>query len=57
MKCKQKLCFWTKNINENGNCSVCEDVLENPKVAHDIIDKNKTVSRVEVDLKQMLDFY
>ena len=57
MKCKQKLCSRSKNLKQNGNCSVCEDVLENANAAHAKIDKNKTVPRVEVDLKQMVDFH
>ena len=46
-----------KNIIQNGNCSVCEDVLENAKIAKDFMNKQKSVPKIEVDLKQMIDVY
>ena len=57
MKCNQKLCQRTKNVNQNGNCNVCEEVLENAKKAHEKIDQNKTVQRVALDMKQMVDMH
>ena len=57
MHCKQKLCSRSKNLSKNGNCSVCEDVLENSKVAHANINKQKTVPRIEVDLKKMVEIH
>ena len=57
MHCKQKLCSRSKNLSKNGNCSVCEDVLENSRVAHAHINKQKTVPRIEVDLKKMVEIH
>ena len=55
MHCKQKLWPRSKNLSKNGNCSVCEDVLENSKAAHGHINKQKTVPRIEIDLKKMVE--
>ena len=52
MKCTQKLCSRSRNLSQNGNCSVCEDVLKNSKIAQDRINKQKTVPKVEVDQYQ-----
>jgi hypothetical protein len=57
MKCKQKLCARSKNLRQNGNCSICEDVLENAKNDHDRINKQKTVPKIEVDLKKMVEIH
>ena len=57
MKCKQKLCSRSKNLSPNGNCSVCEEVLENARIAKDQTNKQKSVPKIEVDLKQMIDVH
>ena len=57
MKCKQKLCARSKNLSTNGNCSVCEEVLENARIAKDQTIKHKSVPKIEVDLKQMIDVH
>ena len=54
MKCNQKLCQRTKNLNGVGICNVCEDVIAEYKKKHDKIEKKRVVEKVEVDLKQMI---
>lgn len=57
MKFSQKLCQRNKNINQNGNCSVCEEVIANSMKAHEKIDQNKTIPKVALDMKQMVDVH
>ena len=42
--CKQKL--RSKNISQNGNCSVCENFIENVKASHTRIDEKKRVKKL-----------
>ena len=57
MKCSQKLYQRNKNINQNGNCNVCEEVITNSMKAHEKIDQNNTVQKVALDMKQMVDVH
>ena len=53
MKCKQKLCNRNKNIENSGNCLVCENVLlANAKRLDD--KKSLFDKKVEVDLELMV---
>ena len=53
MKCKQKLCSRNKNIEDSGNCSVCESVLlEYAKKFEN--KKSNLTTKVEVDLELMV---
>jgi hypothetical protein len=54
MKCKQKLCFRNKNLEQSGNCSVCENAIVG--CIKDFNKNKKEINKkVEVDLKLMLD--
>ena len=54
MKCKQRLCQRTKNVGSEGNCDVCQDVINVMNTKYAEIDAKKTVKPVQVDLKQMV---
>ena len=54
-KCNQKLCKRTKNIGSSGACSVCEEVIKNVEARHKKVDENKTIKRVELDIKHMVE--
>ena len=51
MKCLQKLCQRTKNLQKGGNCNVCEDAIVSSTKA---LEKGKVVKAVETDLKLMI---
>ena len=52
MKCKQKLCQRTKNIDKSGNCTVCDDVIR--EATKEMNDKKKNITeKVHVDLTIM----
>jgi hypothetical protein len=53
MKCIQKLCQRTKNLNDDGRCNVCEDVIKENEKRYEKIKKTK-VKEVAVDLKLMV---
>ena len=53
MKCIQKLCQRAKNLNGEGRCSVCEDVIKENEKKHKKVEKTK-VKEVAVDLKLMV---
>jgi hypothetical protein len=57
MKCKQKLCQRSKQIGVSGNCNVCEDVVKDVSDKHRKINEKKTLQKVKVDLKQMIDIH
>ena len=54
-KCNQKLCQRTKNIGSSGTCSVCDEVIKNVEAKHKKVDEKKTVKRVELDIKHMVE--
>ena len=54
MKCNQKLCQRNKNLNSDGTCNVCEDVIAECKKKYDKIKKKCVIEKVEVDLKDMI---
>ena len=53
MKCKQKLCYRTKNISVSGNCAICDDVLLESIKEFDK-QKQQISKNVEVDLELMV---
>ena len=56
MKCIQKLCHRTKNINTSGNCNVCDSVIEEIKKKTEGASKKKFhLQKIELDLKMMVD--
>ena len=57
MKCKQRLCFRNKNVSQNGNCSVCDGVIENVTSSHKKVDEKKTVKKVVVNMNQMVNMH
>ena len=59
MKCKQKLCQRNKNLKENGNCNVCDDVIEEEFKKHNTLLSKKTslINNIQVDLKTMVDVH
>ena len=54
MKCSQKLCNRSKNLNSFGNCEVCEEVIKETNKKHENVEKNRVIDRVEVDVHQMI---
>ena len=54
MKCKQKLCSRTKNLDKSGSCAICADAIFE---AFKNYEKNKKriPSKVDVDLKLMVE--
>ena len=54
MKCKQRLCQRTKNVGSEGNCDVCQDVINIMNKKHAQINAKNTLKPVQVDLKQMI---
>ena len=54
MKCKQNLCQRSKNINNNGNCNICDDAINEALKQFKSISK-KTMEDVEVDLNLMIE--
>ena len=53
MKCVQKLCQRSKNLNSDGRCNVCEDVIKDNENKHKSKEKTK-VEKVAVDFKLMV---
>ena len=53
MKCKQKLCNRTKNIETSGNCSICENVMLECFKEFDK-QKKPVTKKVEVDFDLMV---
>jgi hypothetical protein len=54
MKCNQKLCQRNKNLNNDGTCNVCEDVIAECKKIYDKIKKKCVIEKVEIVLKDMI---
>ena len=52
-KCKQNLCQRTKKISQNGNCDVCQNVIEDITKKNEVIRKPSNFKKVELDLKMM----
>ena len=53
MKCKQKLCQRSKNLKQNGNCGICDDVIAEA-TKNDENPETNSSENVEVDLKLMI---
>ena len=54
MKCNQKLCQRNKNLDSNGTCNVCNEVIRETEKKHEKIKKNNVVEKVELDFKYMV---
>ena len=54
MKCSQKLCNRSKNLNSFGNCEVCEEVIKETNKKHEKVKEKRVIDRVEVDMKHMI---
>ena len=50
MKCSQKLCQRSKNLNTNGNCDVCEEVIKETEKKHEKVEQKRMINKVEVDM-------
>ena len=55
MKCKQKLCQRSKNINENGNCIICDDAIN--EATRKVESSDKATGNVEIDLNLMIEIH
>ena len=56
VKCNQKLCSRTKNMNPDGVCNVCADVIKNTNAKHNKVDEKRRFSRrVTIDMKKMVE--
>ena len=55
MKCIQRMCSRTKNLQKSGYCNICDDLMENLKKKYENKEKQKTFQRVELDLKLLID--
>ena len=53
IKCRQKLCQRSKNLNQIGNCSICDDVIAEFSKNDENLKQNSS-ENVEVDLKLMI---
>ena len=54
MKCKQRLCARSKNLDKSGNCSVCADAINEASKDFEK-HKKRITSKVDVDLKLMVE--
>ena len=57
MKCSQKLCNRSKNLNSFGNCEVCEEVIKETNKKHEKVKEKRVIDRVEVDMKHMISMH
>ena len=55
MKCKQQLCQRSKNINENGNCNICDDAIN--EAIRKIEKTDKSTGNVAIDLNMMIEIH
>ena len=53
MKCKQRLCNRTKNLETSGNCSVCDDAIQET-IKNLEKNKKKITEKVELDIELMI---
>ena len=53
MKCKQKLCQRIKNLQQSGNCNVCEEAIA-ATIKSGESSQKKVVATVQTDLKMMI---
>ena len=54
MKCKQKLCSRTKNLDKSGSCAICADAIFEASKNYEK-NKKRIPSKVDVDLKLMVE--
>ena len=57
MKCSQRLCNRSKNLNNFGKCEVCEEVIKETNKKHKKVKENRDINRVEVDVKHMISMH
>ena len=55
MKCKQQLCQRSKNINENGNCNICDDAIN--EAIRKFEKTDKSTGNVAIDLNMMIEIH